>query len=155
MLQIDCGNGQGKSTVIGLEILRVPPTEVNCHAHFCKDAAARCAMSNESWHHKKTIDNAVVLTYNCGRFRRCVWWRVFDDLCFDDGEVAMPRGTVKWFSDAKGYGFISPDDGGEDVFVHFSNITMEGFKSLAEEDVVQFEIESGPKGERAINVTRV
>lgn len=66
----------------------------------------------------------------------------------------MPRGKVKWFSDAKGYGFISPEDGSEDLFVHFSNVMMDGFKTLAEDEEVTFEIEDGPKGARAINVMR-
>ena len=67
----------------------------------------------------------------------------------------MARGKVKWFSDSKGFGFITPDDGSKDVFVHHSAITGGGFKSLAENDVVEFETEEGPKGPRAVNVTRV
>jgi CspA family cold shock protein len=67
----------------------------------------------------------------------------------------MPRGKVKWFSDAKGYGFITRDDGAGDVFVHHSSIQGTGFKTLAENDVVEFEIEQGPKGPRAIQVVKV
>jgi len=66
----------------------------------------------------------------------------------------MPKGTVKWFSDSKGYGFITPEDGGPDVFVHFSGIEGVGFKTLAEGDVVEFETEQGPKGVRAVNVVK-
>ncbi len=66
----------------------------------------------------------------------------------------MPKGTVKWFSDSKGYGFITPEDGGPDVFVHFSGIEGVGFKTLAEGDVVDFETEQGPKGVRAVNVVK-
>ena len=67
----------------------------------------------------------------------------------------MPRGKVKWFSDQKGYGFITPDDGSEDVFVHHTAIQGSGFKTLAENDMVEFEIESGQKGPRAKNVVKV
>lgn len=66
----------------------------------------------------------------------------------------MARGKIKWFNDAKGYGFIEQESG-EDVFVHFSAIQMDGFKTLAEGQVVEFEIQSGNKGLHAANVTRV
>ena len=66
----------------------------------------------------------------------------------------MARGTVKWFSDQKGYGFITPEDGSKDVFVHHTAIQGEGFRSLREGQQVEFEITQGPKGPQASNVTK-
>jgi len=66
----------------------------------------------------------------------------------------MAKGSVKWFSDQKGYGFITPENG-KDVFVHHSSIQGEGYKSLAEGQQVEFEIEQGPKGEQATHVVKL
>ena len=65
----------------------------------------------------------------------------------------MSTGTVKWFNEAKGFGFISPADGSADVFVHFSAIAGDGFKTLAEGQAVNYEVENGPKGLQATQVT--
>lgn len=67
----------------------------------------------------------------------------------------MATGTVKWFNDAKGYGFITPEDGSKDLFVHHTNIQAEGFKSLAEGAKVEFEARAGAKGPEATNVKQV
>jgi CspA family cold shock protein len=64
----------------------------------------------------------------------------------------MATGTVNWFNDAKGFGFITPDAGGEDLFAHFSAINMAGFKSLKEAQKVSFEVKAGPKGKQAGNI---
>jgi len=67
----------------------------------------------------------------------------------------MATGTVKWFNDGKGFGFITPDDGSKDVFVHFSEIQGSGFRTLEENQRVQFEVEQGAKGPQAVGVTAV
>lgn len=64
----------------------------------------------------------------------------------------MATGTVKWFNDAKGFGFITPDQGGEDLFAHFSAINASGFKTLKEGQQVTFEVTQGPKGKQASNI---
>ena len=65
----------------------------------------------------------------------------------------MTTGTVKWFNESKGFGFITPEDGSKDVFVHFSSIMGDGFRTLAEGQTVSFVVESGPKGPQASQVT--
>jgi cold shock protein len=65
----------------------------------------------------------------------------------------MPAGKVKWFNNAKGYGFILPETGGEDLFVHYSSIQMEGYKTLKAGQAVQFEVQQGPKGSHAVNIS--
>lgn len=67
----------------------------------------------------------------------------------------MQQGTVKWFNEKKGFGFITSDSGDKDIFVHFSSISGNGFKTLEEGDKVEFEVVEGPKGDQAANVTRL
>ncbi|HSG22932.1 MAG TPA: cold-shock protein [Azonexus sp.] len=67
----------------------------------------------------------------------------------------MATGTVKWFNDSKGFGFITPDQGGEDLFAHFSAIASSGFKTLAEGQKVSFDVTTGPKGQQASNIKPV
>lgn len=67
----------------------------------------------------------------------------------------MPTGTVKWFSDDKGFGFVTPDDGGKDLFVHHTGIAAEGFRSLSEGMKVSYESQAGDKGPKAVNVQPV
>jgi len=76
-------------------------------------------------------------------------------LCCSWGKFEMATGTVKWFNDAKGFGFITPDGGGEDLFAHFSAINMPGFKTLKEGQKVSFEVTTGPKGKQASNIQAV
>jgi CspA family cold shock protein len=67
----------------------------------------------------------------------------------------MTKGTVKWFDEAKGFGFIAPEGGGKDVFVHFSAIQGDGYKTLADGQAVEFNVEDGPKGPQATQVTAI
>ena len=79
---------------------------------------------------------------------------MFADAALNEG-IDMTQGTVKWFNGEKGYGFISPDDGSADVFVHYSAIQSDGFKKLDEGDKVEFEVEEGPKGLQAKTARKI
>jgi CspA family cold shock protein len=72
-----------------------------------------------------------------------------------EGKLPMATGTVKWFSDEKGFGFITPDEGSRDLFVHHSSIQADGYRSLAEGAKVSYEEEAGPKGPKAVNVQKL
>jgi CspA family cold shock protein len=79
--------------------------------------------------------------------------RAVNDATGDTASVPKASGIVKWFNDAKGFGFITPDDGGDDLFAHFSSIQMNGFKTLKEGQKVAYQITQGPKGKQALNIT--
>lgn len=87
---------------------------------------------------------------NPGRHHMVTFRLSFTD---QQGLYVMATGTVKWFNESKGFGFIAPSDGSDDVFVHFSSIQGDGFKTLAEGQTVSFDTEQGPKGLQATNVT--
>jgi cold shock protein len=72
-----------------------------------------------------------------------------------EDQLQMPTGTVKWFNDEKGFGFIASDGGGRDLFVHHTNINSDGYRSLAEGSRVSYEEEEGPKGPKAVNVSKL
>jgi cold shock protein len=80
------------------------------------------------------------------------WQRVVEK---KENQRMSKTGKIKWFNDAKGFGFVTPDDGSKDVFVHFSSIQGEGFKSLAEGDKIEFEVQESDKGPKAANVRKV
>lgn len=82
------------------------------------------------------------------------WYDPLDALMINGGNIEMAKGTVKWFNGKKGYGFIC-DEEGKDVFVHFSGLNMEGFKTLDEGDVVEYDLIEGEKGPQATNVTKL
>ncbi len=75
-----------------------------------------------------------------------------EPIIHSQGNIGMATGTVKWFNDAKGFGFITPDGGGKDLFAHFSAIQGTGFKSLREGQKVSFDVTTGPKGDQATNI---
>ncbi len=79
----------------------------------------------------------------------------FGTSAINERSKKMAQGTVKWFNGDKGFGFIAPDDGSKDVFVHFSEIRGSGFRTLEENQRVEFEVEQGPKGPQAVGVTGV
>lgn len=79
--------------------------------------------------------------------------RAVNDAAAEPAPDAKASGIVKWFNDAKGFGFITPDDGGDDLFAHFSSIQMNGFKTLKEGQKVVYQITQGPKGKQALNIT--
>src|SRR6476469_7146864 len=99
-----------------------------------------CATATQS------LDRRTFLEIETSAGQRPVLYLVLKEL------PEMATGTVKWFNDAKGFGFITPDGGGEDLFAHFSAINMQGFKTLKEGQKVSFEVTQGPKGKQASNI---
>ncbi len=91
----------------------------------------------------------LVLTINCLKWAICLEVRLVLGK-----DVKMALGTVKWFNDSKGFGFITPDEGGDDLFAHFSAIVDGGYKSLKEGERVNFDVTDGPKGKQASNIVK-
>ena len=103
------------------------------------------------------LDSTPLRQHNGGTFWRTLKICAFSGICEMEGETQVERlkGTVKWFNNAKGYGFLGREDGQPDVFIHYSSISSEGYKSLQEGDNVEFEIVQGQKGPQAANVTKL
>jgi CspA family cold shock protein len=74
---------------------------------------------------------------------------------FFQREIAMPTGTVKWFNETKGFGFIKPDDGGADLFAHYSGIKAKGFRTLKENQKVEYQVQQGQKGPQAVEINPI
>jgi cold shock protein len=113
------------------------------HTRESKDAALDSAAGVEHRARPKSVPRVAVVASSTLRVSQCT---------YPGGGTKMATGTVKWFSDDKGFGFITPDEPGKDLFVHHSAIQGGGFKSLAEGAKVSYEAEQGPKGPAAANV---
>jgi CspA family cold shock protein len=123
---------------------------------------AKSTIYQDVWRTSNRITPSVVTRhrhFSTGHILRLVCVTVYMDVSklhpFEKREVSMTQGTVKWFNSEKGFGFIAPDGGAKDVFVHQSEIQGDGFRSLEENQRVQFEINQGPKGPQAVGVTAV
>jgi CspA family cold shock protein len=103
------------------------------------------------------LDSPASRQHNAYTFFAGLWNCAFSEENRKELEARVERlkGTVKWFNNAKGYGFLGRDDGQPDVFIHYSSITTEGYKSLQENDKVEFEIVQGNKGPQAANVSKI
>jgi CspA family cold shock protein len=112
---------------------------------------ARCGLAGEEtdWLHVQKVSSEVPARFLLKVFSKPV---IDQFLISFERNVSMTTGTVKWFNESKGFGFITPEDGGKDVFVHFSAIQADGFRSLTEGQRVQFEVTEGQKGPQASNV---
>jgi CspA family cold shock protein len=115
----------------------IPPAAIN-QDEFAPSPAAICSVCSGS--QIPSLDRHARLFR--ARFRRGISYE----------ESVMTTGTVKWFNDSKGFGFITPTDGGEDLFAHHTAIQMTGFKTLKEGQKVEFEVKRGPKGLQAANI---
>jgi CspA family cold shock protein len=104
-------------------------------------------------HDRRVPQVGAIVVLGWGRLNPLIEAVCMSESIENTGESQKLTGTVKWFNDAKGFGFITPDNGGEDLFAHFSSIQMNGFKTLKEGQKVAFEIAQGPKGKQALNIT--